>query len=162
MKKITTRLLNHFMQFFSLLLLSGLLALPAMAAPQIMSAPEAQAAVNDGSMILLDIRTPEEWQEDGIAEGALPLDLTATNFGQLLNKILEQRGDKLLGMICATGGRTGYVMSVLAQNKLTGIVDVSEGMHGNWRSPGWLKRGLPVVTAAEAQQNFDKQFINTN
>lgn len=158
MKQITTR----FTQFFSLLLLSGLFALPVMAAPQIMSAPDAQAAVKEGKMILLDIRTPEEWKEDGIAEGALPLDLTAGNFGELLNKILEQRGDKMLGMICATGGRTGYVMSVLAQNKLTDIVDVSEGMHGNGRAPGWLKRGLPVVDAAAAQQDFDKQFINTN
>lgn len=158
MKQIATR----FTQFFSLLLLSGLFALPVMAAPQIMSAPDAQAAVKEGTMILLDIRTPEEWKEDGIAEGAFPVDLSAGNFGELLNKVIEQRGDKMLGMICATGGRTGYVMSVLAQNKLTDIVDVSEGMHGNGRAPGWLKRGLPVVDAAEAQQDFDNQFINTN
>lgn len=146
---------SYFAQLIMLVLLSGVFAAPALANPQIMSAPEAQAAVKAGKMILLDIRTVAEWQEDGIAEGAYPLDLTARNFGELLNKILEKRGDKLLGMICATGGRTGYVMSVLAQKGLADIVDVSEGMHGNYRGVGWLRRELPVVNMGQAQQDFD-------
>nr|CAA6806217.1 MAG: Unknown protein [uncultured Thiotrichaceae bacterium] len=159
MKQIIKYMPTRFLQLFGFLLLSGLLTAPAMAAAQIMTAPEAQEAVKEGKMILLDIRTPEEWREDGVAEGAYPVDLSAKNFGELLNKVLEQRDDKLLGMICATGGRTGYVMSVLAQNKLTGIVDVSEGMHGRFfGGPGWLKRGLPVITADEAQKAFDERF----
>lgn len=143
------RYLNRFL--LTLALLSG----TALAAPQVMTAPEAQAAVDAGEMILLDIRTAEEWQEDGVAKGAFPLSLTDATFGQQLSKILAQRGDKLLGMICATGGRTDYVMSVLDKNGVPGIVDVSEGMHGNYRGPGWLKRKLPVVSADQAKQAYE-------
>ena len=131
------------------------IALPVLAAPQIMTAPEAQAAVKAGEMILLDIRSIEEWKEDGVAEGAFPVSLTEGTFGEQLSKILEQRGDKLLGMICATGGRTEYVLSVLDKNAVSGIVDVSEGMHGNHRGPGWIKRKLPMVTAEQAKAAYE-------
>ena len=142
-------------QLIGILYLNIVFATFATAAPQIMSAPEAQAAVTAGKMILIDIRTAEEWKEDGVAEGAYPISLTDSNFGKHLNKILGQRGDKMLGMICATGGRTEYVMSVLDKNGLADIVDVSEGMHGNHRGPGWLKRKLPTVPANKALQDFE-------
>ena len=143
------------LKLLSALLLSLLLASLVNATPQIMSAPDAQAAVKAGKMILLDIRTAEEWKEDGVAEGAYPLSLTDSDFGKNLNEILSDRGDKMLGMICATGGRTQYVMSVLDKNGLTDIVDVSEGMHGNHSGPGWLKRELPTVAADKALQDFE-------
>ena len=68
------------LKLLSALLLSLLLASLVNAAPQIMSAPDAQAAVKAGKMILLDIRTAEEWKEDGVAEGAYPLSLTDSDF----------------------------------------------------------------------------------
>jgi rhodanese-related sulfurtransferase len=35
-----------------------------------MSAPEAAAAVAAGKITLIDIRTPPEWKETGVAKGA--------------------------------------------------------------------------------------------
>lgn len=144
--KITTSIQKAFF-----ILLTGLyFASNAQANPQIMSAPEAQAAVKAGKMLLIDIRSEEEWVEDGIAEGAFPVSMHSLKFGQHLSRILEQRGDRQLGMICATGGRTKYVAMVMNINGVTDLVDVSEGMHGNHNGPGWLARKLPVVKMEDA------------
>ncbi len=124
------------------------------AAPQIMSAPAAQAALAADELFLLDIRTEDEWQADGIAEGAFPVSMHKADFGQQLNKILRQLGDRKLGLICATGGRTQHVAAILARSGLTNLVDVSESMHGNVHGPGWIKRQLPVVSLEAAQQHY--------
>ena len=137
-----------------LLLINALCAAYAMAAPQIMSAPEAQTALKAGEMFLLDIRAEEEWKEDGIAEGAFPVSMHKDDFGIQLNKILGQIGDRKLGLICATGGRTQYVASILERNGIKNLVDVSESMHGNAKGPGWIKRKLPVVSLEEAQKHY--------
>ena len=142
---------------FALIMLVCLCAgssMQALAAPQIMTAPEAQAAIKAGEMFLLDIRSEEEWKEDGIAEGAFPVSMHKDDFGIQLNKILGQIGDKKLGLICATGGRTQYVASILERNGLKNLVDVSESMHGNTRGPGWIKRKLPVVSLEDAQKHY--------
>ncbi|MGB0848082.1 MAG: rhodanese-like domain-containing protein [Thiolinea sp.] len=147
-------ILPNRLTLFTALLLSLLLTSPIHAAPQIMSAPEAQAAIKAGKLFLLDIRAAEEWKEDGVAEGAFPVSMHENSFGKHLNRILTQRGDKKLGLICATGGRTQYVAAILEKNGITDIVDVSESMHGNHNGPGWLKRKLPVVTMDEALKHF--------
>jgi rhodanese-related sulfurtransferase len=49
-------------------------------------------------------------------------------------------------LICATGGRSGSVMRRLRQSGYDGFIDVSEGMLGSRRGPGWINSGLPVVS----------------
>lgn len=130
------------------------LAAPVAAETQILSAPDAAAAVAAGEMILIDIRRPAEWQSTGVAAGAVALTMHDASFGPSLGALLAANQGKTIGLICATGGRTAYVAEVLAQNGVTDVVDVSEGMMGNRRGPGWLERGLPVVTAAEAEAAY--------
>ena len=127
-----------------------MLASAAFAQPETMSVAKAYEAVQANEMILLDIRTDAEWQETGVAKGAWPVNLQSKTFSQKLSAILDANPDKKIGLICATGGRSGYVFGALQKYGVQNIVDVTEGMLGSPAGPGWLKEGLPLMTAQEA------------
>lgn len=122
----------------------------AFAETPILTAPDASERVASGEFVLLDIRTPEEWKETGLADGAWPVSMHMPDFPQQLREILARFGPDQIGLICATGGRSSYVTKVLEQNGIHGVLDVSEGMFGNGQSVGWIARGLPVITVEEA------------
>jgi len=139
-------------------LLASMLAMglttSAFAQNQIKSAPQAVDAVASGEMILVDIRSPEEWAETGVARGAIALTMHSPDFPRQISEILNADHGKSVGLICATGGRSGYVVSFLSQNGFANIVDVSEGMIGNARGPGWIARGLPLISSDDAQSDY--------
>ncbi len=115
-----------------------------------MTAPEAAAAVSAGKITLIDIRTPPEWKETGVAKGAQLLNMLhpqgAPGFtNALLDKV---KGDKNapIALICRTGNRTTQVQRYLQSQGFTQVYNVKEGMAGSGAGPGWLKRGLPVDT----------------
>ena len=124
------------------------------AEPLIMSAPEAANAVASNEMILIDIRSPGEWTETGVAQGAIALTMHNPDFPQQITAILNADHGKTIGLICATGGRTEYVVSFLSQNGFEDVVDVSEGMIGNDRGPGWIARGMPLISADDARMAY--------
>ncbi|NNE89874.1 MAG: rhodanese-like domain-containing protein [Silicimonas sp.] len=132
----------------------------AWAETPILSAPDAKQQIEAGELILLDIRTPQEWRETGLAKGAWPVSMHSRDFGTRLQAILAVYPPEQIALICAVGGRTGRVTAILEQNGIAGIVDVSEGMMGNRRGPGWIKRGLDVVTLDEAQAAYDDASAN--
>jgi rhodanese-related sulfurtransferase len=73
---------------------------------------------------------------------------------------LKGQHGKSIALICATGGRTGYVVSLLSKDGFKGVIDVSEGMVGNERGPGWIARGLPLVSANEAKEAYQKLILS--
>lgn len=109
-----------------------------------MDAEAAHKGAEAGELILVDIRTPEEWQDSGIGETATPLDMRDPNFLQKLQALADATPEKPIALICATGGRTGYVTKVLNSRGWQNLIDVSEGMHGSAAGPGWLARHLPI------------------
>lgn len=115
-----------------------------------MSPDEAYAAAAAGDIFLVDIRRPEEWQQTGVAEGAIGLDMTRDNFVPSLVTLRRAAPDKPIAVICRTGNRSDYVTKALAAQGFPGLVDVSEGMVGGRNGPGWLKRGLPVYVGSQA------------
>ena len=119
-----------------------------------MSAPEAAGLMEAGRLVLLDIRSPQEWEESGVARGALPISMHEPDFPKRLQEVLSRVPPERVGLICATGGRSNYVAEILEKNGVTGVVDISEGMFGNGKSPGWIARGLPVVRAREALDTY--------
>ena len=108
------------------------------------SAPEALSEVEAGNMVLLDIRSPEEWKETGIASVALPVTMHNREFLQNFKKIVSDNPDKKIGIICATGGRTAWLQTELKKRGLGEVINVSEGMLGNEGGPGWIARGLTM------------------
>lgn len=122
----------------------------AFAAPPQMSVADAMAAAEKGEIVLIDIRRPDEWADTGIGKGAIPLDMRGPDFAATVVKIHQANPDRPVALICAAGGRSGYVTQFLEQKGVTGIIDVAEGMFGSAAGQGWLKEGLPVYRGSEA------------
>lgn len=125
--------------------LASAIAMPAWAeAPGILSAPEAHEAAANGTIPLIDIRTPSEWDETGVPENAFAINMISPGFVRDLDAALDGDRSKPFAMICATGGRTRFMASALRKLGFTSPLDVSEGMMGSGAGPGWLARKLPV------------------
>lgn len=117
----------------------------AVIAGEIISAPQAFEKMQSGDLVLIDIRSPQEWKESGIAISAIPLSIHEKGFLEGLEKIKLENPGKQIAMICATGGRSARIQEELEKRNLGTVIDVSEGMFGNSRGEGWLKRGLPIT-----------------
>ncbi len=135
--------MQHFLRVSLTLILLHLSALTSFAAETI-SAPEALNRAEAGELVIIDIRRRSEWKESGIASVAIPLSMHEKGFLEGLEKIKQENKGKQIALICATGGRTAYLQKELSQRNLGTTIDVSEGMFGNGKAPGWLKRGLPI------------------
>lgn len=125
---------------FSALLIS---ACTSEAGPTL-SAPEAYEHARSGALTLIDIRTPPEWRQTGVAEGARRIDMRDKAF---VDEVLAAAGgskDAPIAIICRTGNRTTYVQKELMGRGFTRVFNVKEGMAGSGAGPGWIKRGLPV------------------
>nr|WP_217354674.1 rhodanese-like domain-containing protein [Ruegeria atlantica] len=109
-----------------------------------LSVQEAHEQAVSGDVLLLDIRTPKEWQSTGIGEGAQHLDMRREDFIPALTQLA--RGDKgaAIALICARGVRSARLSNRLTEAGFTNIIDVPEGMLGSAAGPGWVRAGLPV------------------
>ncbi len=117
-----------------------------------MTASDAASKVAAGRITLVDIRTPPEWKETGIAKGAKLINMLHPQGAPgFTNALLEKvNGDRNapIALICRTGNRTTQVQRYLQSQGFTQVYNVKEGMAGSGAGPGWLKRGLPVETCA--------------
>ncbi|PIE16538.1 MAG: sulfurtransferase [Rhodobacterales bacterium] len=125
---------------------------------QIIGAPEAYQQAKAGEIILVDIRTPQEWRQTGVGQGAIGLDMSAPDFVESLVKLRQSYPAKPIALICRTGNRSGYVFDALEQQGFPGLQNVAEGMAGGPNGKGWLKRGLPVYkgTLANIKKRLGK------
>lgn len=139
------------MQFWKPLVFAlTLLPLAASAEPD-MAAPEAYEAARTGKVRLIDIRTPQEWRQTGVAPGAGRVDMYRGAEHLLRGVLKEAKGDRdaPIAIICRTGNRTTQAQKFLQQQGFTHVFNVKEGMAGSAAGPGWLRRGLPVESCAQ-------------
>lgn len=115
----------------------------------VMDAPTAREQMRSGGLTLVDIRRPDEWKKTGIAEGAKAITMHDPKGPKafLANLLSGVEGDRSapIGLICATGVRSTFMQRFLTNNGFTNVYNVKEGMLGRGPTPGWIKRGLPVV-----------------
>ena len=115
-----------------------------------LAAPDAAAAVAAGKITLIDIRTPPEWKETGVARGAKLVNMLhpqgAPGFANALLDQVKSDRNAPIALICRTGNRTTQVQRYLQSQGFTQVYTVKEGRAGSTAGPGWLKRGLPVET----------------
>ena len=109
-----------------------------------LSPEEALAKSRSGEILLIDIRTPSEWRQTGVAPEAHRIDMTDPRFVERL--LQDMGGDKSapIALICRTGNRSGYVQQQLQKMGFSQVYNVPEGMAGSRSGPGWVRRGLPV------------------
>jgi len=97
-----------------------------------------------GRMIIVDIRTPDEWQLTGVAKDALTIDLLDPEFVQKLVQLRLTNPDKEIGFICASSNRSSQVQQALTQAGFDRVYSVYGGMTGNNEVAGWIADGLPT------------------
>jgi len=109
-----------------------------------MRAPDAYEAAKAGKLMLVDIRTPEEWRETGVAQGITRINMLDPRFEGKLRAAL--RGDKAapVALICRTGNRSTAVQKWLREQGYSSVYNIREGMAGSRAGPGWIARGLPM------------------
>mgnify|MGYP000300724575 FL=1 len=122
----------------------------AAATREIWSAAETADALAQNRISLIDVRSRPEWVETGVAKAAWPISMHEPVFEQRLFAARDFSGEKPIALICATGGRSGRLLSALKRADYTGFIDVSEGMLGSRRGPGWIARGLPTTDLSMA------------
>jgi rhodanese-related sulfurtransferase len=71
-----------------------------------LSAPEAFPKAQAGEITLIDIRTPREWRQTGVAEGAITIDMTKKTFVTEILDAVDGEKDAPIAIICLTGNRT--------------------------------------------------------
>lgn len=137
-----------FLRPIHLILLLILITPSAHAGGSIMSPEQAHRAIKDGTLTLIDVRSPAEWRRTGLAKGAVPITMhNKKGMNAFLREILNHlKGDqsKPIAMICATGVRSHFIRQFLALNGFSNVSEVPVGMLGRTNEPGWIAQGLPV------------------
>lgn len=82
---------------------------------------------------LIDVRTPEEWNE-GVIQGAQLLDYFDAGFR---DAVLRTPHDRPVYLYCAAGGRSYKAALYMMQNGYTRIVELDGGMDA-WRETGQM------------------------
>lgn len=93
--------------------------------------PQEFEANMTGDYLLLDVRTPEEFNQ-GYIEGALLIPVT--ELGQRLDEI-EQYKDKPVLVYCRSGNRSVTASEILIDNGFTEVHNLLTGYNG------WVTRG---------------------
>lgn len=79
-------------------------------------------------------------------QGAHRLDLRRPDFLDALSSLAGNDRSRPIALICASGGRSARLTQALADNGFSRVFDISVGMLGSSAGPGWIARGLPIVT----------------
>jgi phage shock protein E len=99
--------------------------------------PESAATIiaDDSSEVIIDIRTPEEFDQ-GIIEGAVNIDFYETSFADDLDGLDK---DAHYVVYCRSGNRSGQAMDTFADLGFTNVTEIDGGI------ANWYETGLPVV-----------------
>ncbi len=127
----------------------ALIASPALG-DGILSADETHRRLEANQLMLIDIRSPQEWRQTGIAKGASTITihdpLGTAGFVSKIKASLRGNLNRPIALICAVGARSTRASQILKRAGIKRVYNVREGMLGNPKDgPGWLKRGLPVT-----------------
>lgn len=112
----------------------------------------AHAEAMAGKIVLVDIRTPQEWNATGVPASAYAV--TMNQEPQALLAALRGLGGgdaaTPLALICRSGNRSATLAGQLRGIGFSHVIDVAEGVEGGRFGPGWLKAALPVRPGSEA------------
>lgn len=114
------------------------------------AADSAQGLAASGRVLIVDIRTPEEWAQTGVPAGAALASLTQgpgqvrASFPSDVGTLIGGALDKPVALICRTGVRSAFARRLLLEQGFTAVLDIAEGVVGSAFGPGWLARGLAV------------------
>ena len=121
---------------------------PAAAGGGVILADEGFARAQAGELTIIDVRSPAEWRQTGVAVGARRATVHdprgLAGFLAEVEAIVGEDKSKPIAMICARGWRSAAATAYLREQGFTSVFDIGEGMLGRNEKPGWIARGLPV------------------
>ena len=124
---------------------------PAVAQEQgnrVLTAEQAMRLAAAGDIVVVDVRSPQEWRQTGVPAGAHRVTIHQPDgligFLNAMDKSLGDDRSRPIALICARGNRSAVASSALAQAGYTQVYNIREGMFGSPDGPGWLARGLPT------------------
>jgi phage shock protein E len=109
-------------------------AKPSESAIQHVDAKQAQKLIEDKKVIILDIRTPGEFNRGKIA-GAKNIDFQAPDFEQRIDALDKS---KSYLVHCASGGRSTHSLLLFQKHEFQSVYHLDGGIKA------WEKAGLPV------------------
>ena len=139
----------------AVLIAVGVIAAPAVAqetaqeaAGELIAADQAMRLAMSGEIVVVDVRSPQEWQQTGVPAGARLVTIHQPDgligFIDAMGDTLGEDRDRPIALICARGNRSSVASSALAEAGYTQVYNIREGMFGSPDGPGWLARGLPT------------------
>ena len=87
--------------------------------------------VSDTSVVVLDVRTPGEFQE-GHLQNAINVDYEGINFAGEVNKLDKS---KTYAVYCRSGRRSGLATEVMAKNGFKSVFNLNGGVI-EWQNAG--------------------------
>lgn len=113
-----------------------------------LSAPDAYAQIQAGTLTLIDVRTSDEWRQTGVAQGALRINMAnaqgEAGFVREVDAALGGDRNAPIGLIGLAGSRATNAQKVLRDSGFNHVYTIKEGMLGSSAGPGWIARKLPV------------------
>ena len=114
----------------------------------VMTPEEANMRTESGEVVLIDVRSPEEWRQTGVPRGARRVTIHdpggLKGFLKAMAAAVDGDLKKPIALICARGNRSTFAQKVLGEAGFTRVFNIREGFTGGPYGPGWVKRGLPV------------------
>jgi len=98
-----------------------------------LSARETKEKLERGEILLLDVRDPPEWTDDGYIQGA-----KLSFFADIPQKTDELPKDKPIVVACSVGNRSSIALSILER---AGFEDISNMLGG---MTAWTNLGFPI------------------
>ena len=122
------------MQKVSVILAFALLLLASAAQSQTtIDAAKTEALLKSTSGIqVLDVRTPGEWQQTGVIEGAKKINFNSADFQTQVAKLDKS---KPVIVYCAAGGRSPRAAAMMVKMGFTTVYDYAGGMN-DWKAKG--------------------------
>ena len=114
----------------------------------VMTPEEANMRAEAGELVLIDVRSPQEWRQTGVPRGARRVTIHdpggLKGFVDAMAAAVDGDLKKPIAVICARGNRSTAAQKVLGEAGFTRVFNIREGFIGGPYGPGWVKRGLPV------------------
>lgn len=96
-------------------------------------------AIEDTTIVRLDVRTAEEYADGHIAD-ALNIDVLKDDFEQVAVATLPK--DKTIAVNCRSGKRSKNAARILVKNGFK-VIELDSGYNG------WVSKGMPVIRTSE-------------
>lgn len=102
------------------------------------SVHDAHDRTSDGTLVLIDVRTPEEWRATGRPAGSVGVTLQDADFTAKVLGCLDGDAARAVAFTCRTGARAGQAAEKARRAGLTDIANMTGGF------VAWEAARLPI------------------